>query len=52
MKSRRRTVTGILAVPVILLAAAAILLAVLGIQKKRYEKQLSLGDKYLAELDY
>lgn len=52
MKSRRRTVTGILAVLVILLAAAAILLAVLGIQKKRYEKQLSLGDKYLAELDY
>ena len=52
MRSRRRTVTGILAVLVILLAAAAILLAVLGIQKKRYEKQLSLGDKYLAELDY
>lgn len=52
MKGRRRAATGFLAALMILLAAAAVLLTVLGIQKKRYQEQLSLGDKYLAELDY
>lgn len=52
MKDRKKVAIRILAVLVILLAMAVVLIGVMTIQKKKYDEQLSLGDKYLAKLDY
>ena len=52
MKDRKKVAIRILGVLVILLAMAVVLIGVMTIQKKKYDEQLSLGDKYLAKLDY
>lgn len=53
MKNRKRTaVISLLAALCVLLAAGGGWLGYRVSQAARYEKQLSLGDKYLAELDY
>ncbi len=51
-KRNRARMTAILALLTVILAVAAAVIGFLAVKKQKYEKQLSLGEKYLAELDY
>lgn len=52
MKSKREVLAGLLAVLAAALAVVGVLLGSQISKKLKYEEQLSLGEKYLAELDY
>lgn len=51
-KRNRARMTAILALLTVILAVAAAGIGFLAVKKQKYEKQLSLGEKYLAQLDY